>query len=293
MLTLQAISVSRSIRQGLGATPLPLRVLAVFDNVCNLVAADERVFALVTRNVGDGPLNIVVDAHLPQLPLPPAGAPASINAARLCLGEIEIGLACADWDPCPDWEGLRARYPVLRARGPTLVRLARQLAPSRGLLALLEPDQPYTPDILRVLGAFRQALMDLPPGEIWTPSQVELVAFRTAGLGWGLTPSGDDWLAGLLTWAWLAHPEAQQVGMAVVRAATPRTTTLSAAFLRSAAQGECDVAWQTFLTTATSRRLSGLDAAMCAVLSHGETSGADRLAGFLYALDIREANSVT
>ena len=149
---------------------------------------DGRVFALVSPNVGDGPLNIVVDAHLPHLPLPPAGAPASINAARLCLGEIEIGLACADWDPCPDWEGLRARYPVLRARGPTLVRLARQLAPSRGLLALMEPDQPYTPDISRVLGAFRQALMDLPPGEIWTPSQVERARVPNGRAGLGTHP---------------------------------------------------------------------------------------------------------
>jgi hypothetical protein len=31
-----------------------------------------------------------------------------------------------------------------------------------------------------------------------------------------------------------------------VRAAAPRTTILSVAFLRSAAQGECDVAWQNF-----------------------------------------------
>jgi hypothetical protein len=277
-LSLSAISVSRSIRQGLGAASLQLRVLGLYENACNLVATDGRVFALVSPNVGDGPLNIVVDAHLPHLPLPPAGAPASINAARLCLGEIEIGLACADW------ESLRARYPLMRSRGPTLVWLARQLAPSRGLLALMEPDQPATPDVSRLLGAVRQALMDLPPGQIWAPSQVDLVAFRTAGRGWGLTPSGDDWLAGLLTWAWLGHPHAQEVGSAVVRAAAPRTATLSAAFLRSAAQGECDMAWQTLLTTATSRRLSGLDTAMSAVLSHGETSGADRLAGFLYGL---------
>jgi hypothetical protein len=284
MVSLSAISVSRSIRQGLGAASLPVRVLGRYENACNLVATDGRVFALVSPNVGDGPLNIVVDAYLPHLPLPPAGATASINSARLCLGEIEVGLACADWDPRPDWESLRARYPVLRAHAPTLVRLARQLAPSRGLLALMGPDPPCTPDISRVLGAVRQALVDLPPGEIWTPSQVEITAFRLAGLGWGLTPSGDDWLAGLLTWAWLGHPHAQEVGAVVVRAAAPRTTTLSAAFLRSAAQGECDAAWQTFLTAATSRRLSGLDTAMGAVLAHGETSGADRLAGFLYGL---------
>ena len=281
MLPLPAISVSRSIRQGLGATPLPLRVLAVFDNACNLVTADGRVFALVTRKVGDGPLNIVVDAHFPYLQLPSAGAPSWINAECLSLGEIEIGLACADWDPRPDWGGLRARYPAIRARVPTLVRLARQLAPPLSLLAA-EPDQPTPPAISRVLGAFRHALADLAIGEMWSLSQVELVAARLAGLGWGLTPSGDDWLAGLLAWAWLAHPHAQDVGAAVVRAAAPRTTTLSAAFLHSAAQGECDAAWQTLLAALAWDRLPSLDTAIRAVLAHGATSGADRMAGFLY-----------
>ena len=141
MLSLPAVSVSRSIRQGLSATPLPLRVLAVFDNACNLAAADGRVVALVTQSIGDGPLNIVADARLPRSLLPQAGTAASINVERLSLGEIEIELACADWDPRPNWGGLRARYPAVRAQAPGLVRLARQVAPSLGLLALLEPEQ--------------------------------------------------------------------------------------------------------------------------------------------------------
>ena len=282
MLSLPAISISRSIRQGLGATPLPLRVLAVFDNACNLVAADGRVFALVARDVGDGPLNIVVNAHLPHLPLPPAGTLASIDAGRLSLGEIEIELACGEWNPSPDWGSLRARYPAVRACVPALVRLARQFAPSPTLLALMEPDRPIPPHISHALGAFRQALAYLPPGEMWTPTQVELVAARLAGLGWGLTPAGDDWLAGLLAWAWLAHPRAQDVGVAVVRAAAPRTTTLSAAFLRSAAQGECDAAWQALLAALASGLPARLDNPTRVVLAHGATSGADRLAGLVY-----------
>jgi Protein of unknown function (DUF2877) len=285
MLFLPAVSVSRSIRQGLSATPLPLRVLSVFDNAWDLVAADGRVFALVTQDIGDGPLNIVLPAKLPHLLLPPAGAPASIDVERLSLGEIEIGLACADWDPCPDWGGLRARYPAIRAGAPALARLARQLAPSLGLLALLEPAQPTSPPVSRVLDAFRQRLADLPPGQRWPAGQVEMVAARLAGLGWGLTPAGDDWLAGMLAWAWLAHPHPQDVGAAVVAAAAPRTTTLSAAFLRSAAHGECDATWQNLLAALASGRPSNLRDATRAVLAHGETSGADRLAGFLYPLE--------
>lgn len=284
MLSLSAVSVSRSIRQGLSAAPLPLHVLSVFDNAWNLVAADGRVFALVTRDIGDGPLNIVLPAQLPHLLLPRAGAPASIDVERLRLGEIEIGLACADWNPCPNWEGLRARYPAMCARAPALLRVARQLAPSLGLLALLEPDPLASPSVPRILVAFRQALADLPPGEMWLPSRVERVAAQVAGLGWGLTPSGDDWLAGMLVWAWLAHPHPQEVGAAVVAAAVPRTTTLSAALLRSAANGECDAAWQDLLAALASDQSSSLETLTRTVLAHGETSGADMLAGFLYSV---------
>ena len=284
MLFLPAASISRSIQRGLSIETLPLTVVARFDNACDFVAADGRVFALVNPKVGNGPLNIVVDARLADLPLPPAGAAAGIDEERLRLGEIEIGLACADWNPRPDWNGLRTRYPAVFARAPALVRLARELAASPGLLALLNPDLPAERGTLRVVDVFREALLALPPGEIWPPDRVERLAARVAGLGAGLTPAGDDWLAGLLTWAWLAHPQAEDVGAAVVRAAAPRTTILSAAFLSSAAQGECDAAWQNFLDALASDRASGLEAATRAVLAHGATSGADKLAGFLYPM---------
>ena len=62
MLFLPAVSISRSIQRGLSTETLPLTVMARFDNACDFVAADGRVFALVNPKVGNGPLNIVVDA---------------------------------------------------------------------------------------------------------------------------------------------------------------------------------------------------------------------------------------
>jgi len=102
MLFLPAVSISRSIQRGLSTETLPLTVVARFANACDFVAADGRVCALVNPKVGNGPLNIVVDARLADLPLPPAGAVVGIDEACLRLGEIEIGLACAEWDPRPD-----------------------------------------------------------------------------------------------------------------------------------------------------------------------------------------------
>jgi len=64
--------------------------------------------------------------------------------------------------------------------------------------------------------------------------------------------------------------------------AAPRTTTLSAAFLQAAAQGECSQSWHILLTTLSTGTATEIEEAVQQVLTHGATSGADTLAGFLY-----------
>jgi len=214
MLFLPATSHSRSVRQRLSTETFPLTVLARFDNACDLVAADGRVFALVNLNVGNGPLNIVVDARLADLPIPPAGAAAGIDAARLRWARSRSGWRARIGIPGPTGTVCVPGIPSCAAVRRLLVRLARELAASPGLLALPDRGLPAEPGMARVVGVFREALATLPPGEIWPPDRVERVAARVAGLGAGLTPAGDDWLAGLLTWAWLAHPEAADLGAA-------------------------------------------------------------------------------
>ena len=125
-------------------------------------------------------------------------------------------------------------------------------------------------------------------------------ALGLAGLGSGLTPAGDDFLTGTLLWAWLAHPVPAPFCRALVEAAIPRTTVLSAAFLRAAARGECSASWHGLLEAlgegvgdrvpappvhggariASQHRLF---TAVQELMAHGATSGADSLAGFLYA----------
>jgi hypothetical protein len=175
-----------------------------------------------------------------------------------------------------------------------------------------------------------------------------LLVKTMCGLGPGLTPAGDDWLAGWLLAGWLEapwaeampgaltdagpdgfgpagallHPErrerlrempctdcrtenepsatagrstglgAAEARSVVLAAAETRTTTISRAFLACAAEGEADAGWHDLLAAlawdAASRRLpngrSPLGLAASAVVSHGATSGAAMLAGFLTGL---------
>lgn len=281
MLSILAKSISRSVRRALSAELIPLRVLAVFEHAWDLITPDGRVMTLVTPHVGNGPLNIVIDASLGGLPQPAIGGPATIDAQHLRLGDIEITLACPEWDPRPDWAALRGRLPLISAQGPALARLAREIAPSPGLLQLTKPTTWFLPGIA---DAFANAEADLPVGELWRPERVARAAARVAGVGVGLTPSGDDWLAGLLMWIWLAHPRPEELGAAVMGAAASRTTILSAALLRCAADGECDEAWHGLLHALAFEQQTDVEADVRRILNHGATSGADMLAGFLYPM---------
>lgn len=103
-------------------------------------------------------------------------------------------------------------------------------------------------------------------------SEVREAARGLAGRGIGLTPSGDDVLMGVLYALWVWKPE-RALLEAIVRRAAPRTTTLSAAFLRAAAEGEASYAWH---------RLAGGDpGAIVDILATGHSSGREAWAAFV------------
>ena len=131
-------------------------------------------------------------------------------------------------------------------------------------------------------GAARRALPLLRAGWAGDLSLLREGAAQLAGLGAGLTPAGDDFLCGLMLWAWLAHPDPEALCRVVVEAAAPRTTTLSAALLRAAGRGECSAAWHRLLAALATGDEGRILAATQRVLAHGATSGAAALAGFLW-----------
>jgi hypothetical protein len=85
-----------------------------------------------------------------------------------------------------------------------------------------------------------------------------------------------------MLWAWLAHPDPQGLCRRLLEASAARTVMLSAAFLRSAAAGECSAAWHDLLAALDGGSERQLAAAVKGVLSFGHTSGADAMAGFMW-----------
>ena len=314
-----AHSISRAVQEQLlcsQASHLEAHVLAVFEHACDLVTHAGDVVALVTSHAGNGPLNIVVDDSVVDSPaglfagLEP-GEPATLAVECLWVGGLRVDLGRAVvWEPRPDWDTLRARRDVILSSLPFLRDLCLCMAPAGSLLDLENtpappvhgtPAPPVHGGALRAI--FSAAQRAAEALREWWGGRVERLhegALGLAGLGSGLTPAGDDFLTGTMLWAWLAHPVPAPFCRALVEAAIPRTTVLSAAFLRAAARGECSASWHGLLEALSEgvgdrvpappvhggARIASqhrLFTAVQEIMAHGATSGADSLAGFLYA----------
>ena len=290
-VTVQLIarSVSRPVWERLQEEPFTAHVMAVFERACDLVTTDGKVVALVTPQVGDGPLNVVVDGRPGCFAGLSPGTRAMLEGKWLRLGGLTVSLEkAAVWEPRPDWDTLQTRQAVVADRLPLLHNLALRHAPAGSLLALLEGrgnrDDPAAagPPSAIILAVAQEAATTLRQGWPRDRERMREGAAGLAGLGSGLTPAGDDFLAGVMLWAWLAHPTPGPLCATLVDAAAPRTTTISAAILRAAARGECSAPWQRLLKALSGEVKGKIEPATREVLAHGATSGADALAGFLY-----------
>ena len=279
-----ARSVSRYINDRVLQAPgSSARVLAVFRNACDLIVADGDVFAVVASSIGDGPLNLVVDCgEMPFRSLEP-GLPVLWDRQHLRLGHLEITLSDVSvWESRPDWAVLRARCPQATCHLSILRRLCQERTPHPSLLELVAGTSSAASDHQQD-APFLRAISALRAGWNSDPRSLQKGVAELAGLGCGLTPSGDDFLVGLMLWVWLDHPHPRRLCRLLAEIAGVRTTTLSAAFLRAAARGHCSPGWHALLAALMDGDVVGLEAAVTKVLSRGASSGADALAGFLWA----------
>jgi hypothetical protein len=248
VISLRAHSISRTVWATLTEQPFTGHVLAVFEHACSLAIPNGGVIALVLPEIGDGPLNIVVNASPTDLEIQKPGMPVRLTGPWLRIGTLEISLDNAKiWEPRPDWNALRAQLSNYKDRFRFLESSARRQAAEGSLLLPVAKGTP-TPRPGPSTGsrleqaAFqitRQAAEALHAGLDGDKSRLHWGVAQLAGLGRGLTPAGDDFLAGVMLWMWLAHPNPDRLCQQIVTIAAPRTTPLSASFLCAVAKGEC------------------------------------------------------
>lgn len=260
-------AASAAVRPLLDAPRSPARVLAAFAAGVYLEVRTDMepsVIAVITGAATRLPNSVLLAGDLPHVTV---GDEAAVGDGAVELGHLSLR-ARRWWDPAP---------PL----GPVdLVRLAQavpHLVPS--------PDKPP--------GLAGNGAIDLLAEGCASGSLVGAItaAEQLVGLGPGLTPSGDDVLAGLLVT--LRHVgAAARVGRAVWLAdwlaaavtfdAGTRTTPISATLLHCAARGEASPE-----VIGVLRGLAGrvpLEPALRRLRQLGHTSGADLAQGVAIGL---------
>jgi hypothetical protein len=235
-----------------------------------------EVVGVLTSDAARLPLGCILFRPSNGRPLvsAPSGAPAQVGGGRLVVGDLTVS-AAAWWDPRPK---LPTARPALLPEG---VRELRAALYGEGVphSAFVLPGLAGGPSgpLAALRGAVRRADLD--------------AALRTAtrliGEGPGLTPVGDDVLAGTTAGlVLLGHPAAERFGSGVTALAAGRTTELSRALLRHAAAGRVTGEYAAVL-----RAMVGdgpLVPAIRALLASGSNSGRALALGLCTAIDLVE-----
>ena len=277
MQSINAFSLAPCVRRWLANTRDP-RILHVFDHACNLINERGEVLSVVTRQIGNGPFNLVIAEAICFSDHLGVESPISIFSNRLNIGGLILSTVDAKlWDPRPDWE-------VLHTKRNQILDQIKQLP----ITNYLKNSELLLPPHLTSSLSFALANSDLPT--------ITSINSQLAGLGIGLTPSGDDVMMGAIYAVWIIHPSdiASVLARAVANTAAPLTTSLSAAWLRAAARGEAGMVWHEFFDGLFSNDPLKLQKTLQDILAVGETSGADALAGFtgVFEVMIKKAGSL-
>ena len=225
-----------------------------------------------------------------EAPLHPRAVLVAEPSRAAAGAEVRVDLTgVTPWRPAPlalDASGVAA----LRGGWLTLAGSLASLGAPAGFGALLVEAPLAFP--LDGAGDLVRALAEACARD--DPAAAEPAALALLGLGGGLTPSGDDFLVGLL-----AGLEATDNGMrealaAVIgREAPGRTTTFGAALLHHACRGEFSQRLHDVLIATARHDRAALRHAIDRAMAYGATSGADTLAGLFLALDVGAARVTT
>ncbi|HEX3620805.1 MAG TPA: DUF2877 domain-containing protein [Acidimicrobiales bacterium] len=209
------------------------------------------LFALTTTDVPSGPLHARGCAALDRLR---RGDEAVVAGSVLRVGPISV-----DLDGARTWRGEVLTPAALRRGATTALEVLAGAPPS----ALTDPV--FEPRLAQAAAALERA-------------ELAGVVEALAGVGPGLTPAGDDALAGILVVARAAGGNAAEASL-VSLAARARTNDIARAFLSWAARGQSVAPVHAVLAAAAGLDVATATVALGRLLQYGHSSGADLALG--------------
>jgi hypothetical protein len=253
-----------------------------------LLEFDTGLVCLLGRSMSPGPLNALLTSDIDR-PAPVVGTRVRVAADFIhIIGWASLSFTAACMWQTPAWRPPAAPATVA-ARINTLCHEAADRVPTDGIAGLVLGQHscslPLAKRAATGIAALTSFLRRSFPLAFLAQGEREAVA-GLLGLGPGLTPSGDDLLAGALTALAATGEQVHRdaLGRLVLDRASELTSPYSAALLAAAAEGDASALWHGILTCLLGPCECDTDSLLDAVDGIGHTSGWDMLAGAIIAL---------
>jgi hypothetical protein len=289
-----AATILDRIRKLSDASGPPILVDGVFER--SFILRSGADFMLVAdRRIGPGPLTVEsadgIDTAIGRVN---TGDTATLSDEALEIGcALAVGLCKARLWRQPAWPARASRATTADARD-AVIRWARRHSDDQSLLGIVV-GAPAASDPSALARTIRQkGTAGVATLRSWLaePDSNQAPALDLLGLGPGLTPAGDDLLAGALVMLAAlesgGHVEAGRRRAALGRAVAvgaAHTTPWSHALLREAAAGRCSDPLFSLVAAIASGNRDASRSGAEALARVGYSSGRDTLAGILLALE--------
>lgn len=266
-------------------------VHSVFRQTLNISADDGKLYCIASAGQDNAPRSIRVAAPIPfnEMGIEP-GDKVQVTEGKLTLSQVTIdmaGITC--WQSAlPAFPG-REAWPTLDNSIQVLRQCIERHGKSGGLRELWFESQLATSSFFGALLTenarnFLLALRNQDCNEAYCRG-CELI-----GLGGGLTPSGDDFCAALITIINMpGSPFAEnyrQLGYRLADSARRQTTVISQDMLELAAYGQARENVIALLREVSGGSAALIEAAVMKVLQYGSLSGTDWAVGLTAGLEL-------
>ena len=262
---LKARYIGRPLLDSLTKNYFTGSVVGIYQDFCNILGNDGRMITLAISPMGKSPFSVLIEWQDSFMSIV-----AKMNVQADQYG-IKVGDAIfISLDNAETWVPKMPQFP----------RTFRLKAPSAELLFdythWLEPtfynsSNKYVIDKL-MSGAkeLQHALVNRHP--------IKRSVTYLAGLGSGLTPSGDDYLLGVMASLWLTKNTHFLDEIAWL--SSQKTTSLSAAYLMAASKGDFAECWHDLAQAVLYQDPKALRHSISEFIQIGASSGRDALVGF-------------
>ncbi|GEM_PF-3273801 len=281
LIHIPLLSISCPVWEALALLPIESKVIGVFQHAVDMLVGEE-VIALVSPPNKNGVFHAVV-SWLPKFSSlgydlhEPFTIMRDDNGVRVGKWLLEISAMLPIWEPKPNWDVLREKIRSIDSDAVLSFLkdwLSKQIQSSPSRYSKV------------IFGETVEELLWLKEGLHQKEEHlINRAIAAIVGRGAGLTPAGDDFLAGIMLGSYLFGKSAEQSRRfceSILKICDNKTTTLSMAFLKAAAKGYADERWQGFLEAVGQPNRMKLEEKCLEVISYGASSGWDMLNGFLW-----------